>query len=221
MSSSEKIDVMQRLDKIWKAVGAVIGIAGLLLGASSWAFTYAMSDRDREFREMTKSVERLEERVEKLQDRLQVAEKRASDDMSDIRVALVAIRTRLEFGSPLDAVSQVGEREMVARRARHYRAQPGGARPSAPARVLGEDISHASTPAVSQALESQTAIDPETELDRELRRLRPQSSNSNPFLPRQGSEILNLNQALERISSRHPGTDPTATSPAITGQGGQ
>ena len=210
MSDSTKSDFLLRLDKAWKAVGAVVGILGLLIGASSWAFTYAMTGRDQESRELRKSVERLEGRVEKLQDRLQQAERRASDDMSDIRVALIAIRTRLEFGAPLEAASQVGA---PSGGVRHYRPRPAGS-PRLPTVNMSQSGSSVPSPAPEDTPSHDEIND---ELTRSLQQFRERSPTSNPFMPRTGNEFRNLNDALDRITNRHVNGLETLGAPMTVG----
>jgi len=161
MTKTSSPDFSQKIDKIWKTLVALAGIIGMLSGALSWAFTFAMTDRDRDAREIRGSVESLESEITALRDRVleadrmaRSAELRAAEDMNDIRIVLSVIQARLDYTG----------RVMEAERSRPSSISGG-------TRTLG-------------------------------------SSRMPDLVP--------LNEALGRISSRHPVEMSTETSPGET-----
>lgn len=90
---------MGRIERVWKLVGIILGVLGLVSGGASWAFAYVMSERDRQVSELTEAVQDLETSIEKMRDQVSREGDRSEQDMKDVQIALRILEVRVGYAS--------------------------------------------------------------------------------------------------------------------------
>lgn len=90
-------DLTAKLEKAGKITGAIMALVAATVGLSSWLFSIAMSDRDRESEELREDVDALKTQLRETSENATREFTQLDEDFDDLRMALIALRAELTF----------------------------------------------------------------------------------------------------------------------------